>query len=124
MQAALSKRERQIMDALYRLGKADAAEIRAAIPDAPSYSAVRTLLRILEEKGHVTHEQQGQKYTYAPVVTRHSARRSALRHLVETFFDGSVADAAAALLGSNSKLKPEELDRLELLLDKARKEGR
>ena len=112
------------MDVLYRLGKADAAEIRAAIPDAPSYSAVRTLLRILEEKGHVTHEQQGQKYTYAPVVARHSARRSALRHLVETFFDGSVADAAAALLGSNSKLKPEELDRLELLLDKARQEGR
>lgn len=124
MQATLSKRERQIMDALYRLGRADAAEVRAAIPEPPSYSAVRALLRILEEKGHVAHQRQGQKYIYAPVVNRQAARRSALRHLVKTFFDGSAADAAAALLDSNSKLRAEEIDRLQQFIDKARKEGR
>ena len=124
MQEGLSKRERQIMDALYRLGRADAADIQKAIPEPPSYSAVRALLRILEDKGHVTHDREGLKYLYAPVVNRQSARRSALRHLVKTFFDGSPADAAAALLDSGSKLKAEEIDRIQELIDKARKEGR
>jgi len=124
MQEGLSKRERQIMDALYRLGRADAAEIQKTIPEPPSYSAVRALLRILEDKGHVAHEREGLKYLYAPVVNRQSARRSALRHLVKTFFDGSPADAAAALLDAGSKLKAEEIDRLQELIDKARKEGR
>jgi BlaI family transcriptional regulator, penicillinase repressor len=123
MQEGLSKRERQIMDALYRLGRADAADIQRAIPEPPSHSAVRALLRILEDKGHVTHDRDGLKYLYAPVVNRQSARRSALRHLVKTFFDGSPADAAAALLDSGSKLKVEEIDRLQELIDKARKEG-
>ena len=89
MHQALSRRERQIMDVLYRHGRATAADVQAALPGAPSDSTVRTQLRVLETKGHVVHETQGNRFVYAPSVPRHSARRSALRHLVETFFDGS-----------------------------------
>jgi BlaI family penicillinase repressor len=120
----LSRRERQIVDALYKLGRASAAEVRAELPDAPSYSAVRALLRILEDKGHVRHEQDGPRYVYAPTVARDSAKRSAMRHLLHTFFDGSAAQAMSALLDvSSSRLSDSELDRLERLIDEARKQG-
>lgn len=120
----LSRRERQIVDALYRLGRASAAEVRAELPDAPSYSAVRALLRILEDKGHVRHEQDGPRYVYAPTVARDSAKRYAMRHLLHTFFDGSAAQAMSALLDvSSSRLSDSELDRLEQLIDQARKQG-
>lgn len=120
----LSRRERQIVDALYKLGRASAAEVRAELPDPPSYSAVRALLRILEDKGHVRHEQDGPRYVYAPTVARDSAKRSAMRHLLHTFFDGSAAQAMSALLDvSSSRLSDSELDRLERLIDEARKQG-
>lgn len=119
----LSRRERQIMDVLYARGSATAAEVREALPDPPSYSAVRALLRILVEKGHARHEQDGARYVYYPVVSRDRARRSALRRLVSTFFEGSAAQAAAALIGSES-LSPDDLERLSSLIDKARREGR
>jgi predicted transcriptional regulator len=120
----LSRRERQIVDALYKLGRASAAEVRAELPDPPSYSAVRALLRILEEKGHVRHEQDGPRYVYAPTVTRDTAKRSAMRHILHTFFDGSAAQAMSALLDvSSSRLSDSELDRLERLIDDARKQG-
>ncbi len=120
----LSRRERQIVDALYKLGRASAAEVRAELPDAPSYSAVRALLRILEDKGHVRHEQDGPRYVYAPTVARDSAKRSAMRHILHTFFDGSAAQAMSALLDvSSSRLSDSELDRLERLIDDARKQG-
>jgi len=115
----LSRRERQILDVLYTRGSATAAEVREALPDAPSYSAVRALLRILEDKGHARHEQQGPRYVYYPQVPRDRARRSALKRLVATFFDGSAAQAAAALIGSES-LSSDELARLSALIDKAR----
>jgi predicted transcriptional regulator len=120
----LSRRERQIVDALYKLGRASAAEVRAELPDPPSYSAVRALLRILEDKGHVRHEQDGPRYVYAPTVTRDSAKRSAMRHMLQTFFDGSASQAMSALLDvSSSRLSDSELDRLEQLIDQARKQG-
>ena len=119
----LSRRERQIVDALYKIGRASAADIRAEIPAAPSYSAVRSLLRILEEKGHARHESQGTRYVYLPSVPRESARTSALTRIVQTFFDGSAAQAAAALVDSGS-LSDEDLTRLSALIDRARKEGR
>ncbi|HEX2341709.1 MAG TPA: BlaI/MecI/CopY family transcriptional regulator [Vicinamibacterales bacterium] len=120
----LSRRERQIVDALYKLGRASAAEVRAELPDPPSYSAVRALLRILEDKGHVRHEQDGPRYVYAPTVARDSAKRSAMRHILHTFFDGSAAQAMSALLDvSSSRLSDSELDRLERLIDDARKQG-
>ena len=123
--ASLAKRERQIMDVLYRLGRATAAEILADLPGAPSYSTVRTQLRVLESKGHVKHEEHGLRYVYAPTVPRHSARRSALKHLVDTFFEGSSAKVVAALLGGDStKLTDEELDRIARLVENARKESR
>ena len=113
------------MDAVYRLGRATAAEILAAIPDPPSYSAIRAHLRTLEEKGHVRHEAEELRYVYMPVVKAEKARRSALSHLVETFFDGSAGAAAAALLDPRStRLSTEELDRLAALIEQARKEGR
>jgi predicted transcriptional regulator len=122
---ALTKRERQIMDALYRLGKATAAEILATLPGAPSYSTVRTQLRTLETKGHVRHEEHGLRYVYFPTVPRSSARKSALKHLVETFFDGSNAKVVAALLGGEgSRLTDEDLARIADLVDSARKETR
>lgn len=119
----LSRRERQIVDALFRLGRASAAEVRAEIPDAPSYSAVRALLRILEDKGHVRHEQDGPRYVYMPTVARESAKRSALRHMVQTFFEGSTTQAITALLDSSSKLSDADLDRLAHMLAEARKRG-
>jgi predicted transcriptional regulator len=120
----LSRRERQIVDALFRLGRASAAEVRAELPEAPSYSAVRALLRILEEKGHVRHEQDGPRYVYMPTVARDSAKKSALRHLVQTFFEGSAAQAMSALLDSSaSKLSDGDLERLEKMLEQARHRG-
>lgn len=120
----LSRRERQIIDALFRLGRASAAEVRAELPDAPSYSAVRALLRILEDKGHVRHDQEGPRYVYMPTVARDSAKRSALRHLVQTFFEGSTPQAMSALLdSSSSKLSEADLERLEHMLEQARKRG-
>lgn len=124
MHHALSRRERQIMDVLYRLGRATAADVLAALPGALSDSTVRTQLRILESKGHVAHETVGNRFVYAPTVPRHSARRSALRHLVETFFDGSRTKVVAALLGADAgKLTVDELDRLEDVLRRAREEA-
>jgi|SRR6185503_4467069 predicted transcriptional regulator len=121
----LSRRERQILDILYAQGRATAAEIQAALPDPPSYSAVRALLRVLEDKGHVRHQADGPRYIYMPRVSRDKARRSALKHLVETFFSGSEADAAAALLDpSASTLSREELDRIESLIVRAKKDNR
>jgi predicted transcriptional regulator len=121
----LSRRERQIMDIVYRLGQATAAEVLDALPDPPSYSAVRALLRILETKGHLKHEQQGPRYVFFPTVGRDRARRSALRRLVHTFFEGSAARAAAALLDmSPSKMSRAELDKLAALIEQARQEGR
>ena len=112
------------MDILYRLGKATAGEVMAALPGEPSYSTVRTQLRVLEQKGHVRHEEQGLRYIYAPAVPRHAARKSALRHVVDTFFDGSAEKTVAALLGGDgARLSEEELDRLANLIAKARKEG-
>ena len=121
----LSRRERQIMDVIYRLGQATAAEVRENLPDAPSYSAVRALLRVLEDKGHVKHAQDGPRYVYLPTVPRAKARRSALRQLVNTFFDGSAEQAVAALLDlSSDRLSPDELERLAGVIASARKEGR
>ena len=111
------------MDVLYARGAATAAEIRDAIADAPSYSAIRALLRILEDKGHVGHEQQGTRYVYSPLVSRERARRSALKRLVSTFFGGSAAQAAAALIGSET-LSREEVARLAAMLERARKDDR
>jgi predicted transcriptional regulator len=121
----LTKRERQIMDVLYRLGRATAAEIMAAMPGAPRNSTIRTQLRVLERKGHVRHEEVGLRYIYMPTVPRHSARKSALRHVVDTFFDGSTAKAVAALLGGEAaRVTDEELDRIAELVDNARSESR
>jgi predicted transcriptional regulator len=122
--SALSRRERQIMDAIYRLGTATAQDVLDQMPDPPSYSAVRALLRILEEKGHVRHRRDGARYVYQPTVPRERARTSALRQVVRTFFDGSAGAAAAALLDlSRDDLSDEELARLQSLVDRARKEG-
>src|SRR3954468_23666271 len=116
---ALSRRERQIMDILFRRGRAAAADVMAELPGEPSYSTVRTQLRVLEEKGHVRHEEEGLRYIYVPVVARHTARRSALKHLIETFFDGSSEKAVAALLGGEgSRLSDVELDRIAGLVEK------
>jgi predicted transcriptional regulator len=121
----LSRREREIMDVLYAGDALTAAEVRERLPDPPGNSAVRALLRILEDKGHVRHEQRGAAYVYSPVVSRTKARRSALRSLVQTFFGGSAEQAVAALLDeSRGKLGPAELDRLAAAIDHARKEGR
>lgn len=121
----LTKRERQIMDVLYRLGRATAAEIVTRVPGAPGNSTVRTQLRVLETKGHVRHEEQGLRYIYMPTVPRHSARRSALKHLVETFFDGSTAKAVAALLGGEAaRVSDAELERIAELVKSARSDSR
>jgi predicted transcriptional regulator len=119
----LSRRERQIMDILYRRGRATAGEVMGDLSGDPSYSTVRTQLRVLEDKGHVRHEEEGLRYVYSPAVPRHAARKSALRHLVETFFDGSAEKTVAALLGGEgAKLSDEELDRIATLIAKTRKE--
>jgi predicted transcriptional regulator len=121
----LSRRERQIMDIIYQHGQATAAEVLEQLPNPPSYSAVRAMLRVLEEKGHLRHEEQGPRYVYLPTVAREKARSSALRQLVQTFFEGSREQAVAALLGMSSEpLSDEELDRLADLIEQARKEGR
>lgn len=121
----LSRRERQILEILYLRGRASAAEVKAAMADAPSYSAVRALLRVLEEKGHVKHQAEGMKYVYLPVIGPERARRSAMKHLLETFFHDEPEQAVAALLDiSSRRLTPEELDRMAALIEKARKEGK
>lgn len=121
--STLTRREREIMDILYRRGRATAHEVLEDLADPPSYSAVRALLRLLEERGHVKHTLDGQRYVYAPAVARSDARKSALSHLVKTFFGGSVEDAVAALV-DRSKLSREELDRLSDIIERAKKEGR
>lgn len=121
----LTKRERHIMDVLYRLGRATAAEVRAGLSGDPSDSTVRTQLRVLGDKGHVRHEELGLRYVYTPTVPRHAARKSALRHLVNTFFDGSHAKVMTALIGSDvARLSDEELDRIARLIASARQGSR
>jgi len=118
----LSRRERQIMDVLYRKGKASALEVLESLPDPPSYSAVRALLRILENKGHVRHEKDGPKYVFLPRVKVETAKRSAIRHLIQTFFNGSPEQAVATLLDvESSRLSDEDLGRLAELIERARK---
>ena len=124
LHTVLTRRERQIMDILFRRGRATAAEVMEDLPGEPSYSTVRTQLRVLEEKGHVRHEEDGVRFVYMPAVRRQAARKSALRHLVDTFFDGSPEKAVAALLGGEgSKLSEEQLERIAELIERARKEG-
>jgi len=121
----LSRRERQIMDVIYARGSVTVQEVADEIPDPPGYSAVRAMLRVLEEKGHVRHREEGPRYIYMPTVPRDEASRSALRQLVRTFFDGSAEQAAAALLDmSGPELSEQELNRLSDAIDQARKEGR
>lgn len=121
----LARRERQIMDLIYRLGRASAAEVADGLSDAPSYSTIRALLRVLETKGHLKHEIDGPRYVYVPIVPRERARESALRQIVNTFFDGSSAAAAAALLDlSDSRMDQTELKRLAGLVAQAKREGR
>ena len=123
LHAVLSRRERQIMDILFRLGRATAADVMAELPNDPTYSTVRTQLRVLEQKGHVRHEQEGLRFVYTPVVTRNTARKSALRHVIATFFDGSPEKAVAALLGGEAaKLTDEQLDRIAGLIARTRKD--
>src|SRR5579884_926311 len=124
-QTALSRRERQILDILYRLGKASASEVRESLDDPPSYSAVRALLRVLEDKGHVKHERDGLKYVYVPTVNPDKAKRSAMKHLLDTFFGGSPEQIVAALLDvSSRRLTREELDRMAEMIEKAKQEGK
>ncbi len=121
---ALTRRERQIMDILYRRGRATAAEVMDDLTGDPNYSTVRTQLRVLEEKGQVRHEEDGVRYVYSPAVPRDTARRSALRHLVDTFFEGSTENVMTALLGgATSRLTGDELKRISALIAKARKES-
>ena len=123
--AVLSRRERQIMDVLYQRGRAAASEIHQALPDPPSYSAVRATLRVLEDKGHVRHQEEALRYVYLPTLAPDRARRSALRHVVDTFFNGSVEQVVATLLDRSAlRVSGEELDRMSALIEKARKEGR
>jgi BlaI family transcriptional regulator, penicillinase repressor len=123
--AGLSRRERQIMEILFQRGKASAAEVREAMADAPSYSAVRAMLRILEDKGHLKHQEEGLKYVYAPTVGRDKAKRSAVKHLLDTFFNGSPEQTMAALLDvSSTRLTREELDRMSAMIEKAKNEGK
>ena len=120
----LSRRERQILDILYERGEATAADVQIALPEPPSYSAVRALLRILEEKGHVRHDADGPRYVFSPRLAPSRARRSAVRHLLDTFFNGSSGDAVVALLDDSAKtLTPEQLARIESIIDNARKRG-
>jgi len=121
----LSRRERQIMDILYQRGKASANDVRDGMEDAPSYSAVRAMLRVLEEKGHVKHQAEGLKYVYVPTVARDKAKRSAVKHVMETFFNGSPEQIVAALLDvASTRLTDEELDRMSQMIEKAKKEGK
>ena len=121
----LTRRERQIMDILYRRGRATATEVMDELSGHPSYSTVRTQLRVLEAKGHVQHDEDGPRFVYIPVLKHRAARKSALRHLVDTFFDGSTEKVVAALLGGEgARLSAEELDRIATLVTRAKKEGR
>ena len=123
LHAVLSRRERQIMDILYQLGRATAAEVGKALPGEPSDSTVRTQLRVLESKGHIRHEEDGQRYVYLPVVPRRVVSKSALKHVVNTFFDGSIEKVVAALLGPDgSKLSDEELERIAGIVARAKAE--
>lgn len=124
-QKNLSRRERQIMDIIYELKEATVVQVLENLPSPPGYSAVRALLRVLEQKGHVVHRQEGPRYIYAPTLPKERARRSALRHLVKTFFDGSTEDVVAALLDiTEDNLSEKDYRRLVELITKARKEGR
>lgn len=121
----LTRRERQIMDVIYARGKATVAEVLEGLPDPPGYSSVRTLLRLLEEKGQLRHDASGPRYVYSPTVPRERARRSALRNMLHTFFDNSTEDAVAALLAlEDSRGRRTDLDKLAALIDRARQEGR
>jgi predicted transcriptional regulator len=120
----LTRRERQIMDILYRRGHATGAEVMHDLLGDPSYSTVRTQLRVLESKGHVRHQEEGLRYVYIPAVPRHTARKSALRHVMDTFFDGSTEKVVGALLGGEgARLSEDELERIAKLVAKAKKEG-
>ena len=120
----LSPRERQIMDVVYRRGSATVQEVLEEMPDPPSYSAVRAMLRILEDKGHVRHELDGPRYVYAPTVARENAKKSAMRHMLQTFFDGSASQAISALLDDpRATFSDAELDRLATMIERARKAG-
>ncbi len=123
LHAVLSRRERQIMDILFRRGRATAAEVLSDLSGSPSYSTVRTQLRVLEAKGHVRHEEEGLRYIYTPVAPRSAARKSALRHVIDTFFEGSTEKVVAALLGDERHLSRAELDRIAELVANARKGG-
>ncbi|PYT24862.1 MAG: CopY family transcriptional regulator [Acidobacteria bacterium] len=123
--AGLSRRERQIMEILYQRGKASASEVREAMEDAPSYSAVRAVLRVLEEKGHVKHQAEELKYVYVPTVNRDKAKRSAVKHLLDTFFSDSPKQIVAALLDvSSQRLTREDLDQMAEMIEKAKREGK
>jgi predicted transcriptional regulator len=123
--SALSRRERQIMDILYQRGKSSASEVREAMLDAPSYSAVRAMLRVLEDKGHVKHRSEGLRYVYLPMVAHDKARRSAVKHLVDTFFSDAPEDVVAALLDiSSPRVTREELDRMSEMIERAKREGK
>jgi BlaI family penicillinase repressor len=125
VQKNLSRRERQIMDIIYELNEATAAQVMERLPNPPSYSAVRALLRVLEEKGHLNHKQDGPRYVFVPTLPRDEARENALKHLVNTFFDGSTEKVVAALLDiSDEKLSEDDYQRLSRLIENARKEGR
>jgi BlaI family penicillinase repressor len=121
----LSRRERQILEILYQRGKAAASEVREAMEDAPSYSAVRTLLGVLEEKGHIKHRAEGLRYVYTPVIGREKAKRTAVKHLLDTYFNGAPEQIVAALLDvSSTELTREELDRMTEMIEKAKREGK
>jgi predicted transcriptional regulator len=124
-QSTLSRRERQIMDILYRRGPASVAEVMHELSGEPSYSTVRAQLRVLEEKGHIRHEEKGLRYVYLPKIPRHAIRQSALRHLIDTFFEGSSGKVMAALIGDErTQFSEDELSQLEELIEKSRKGGR
>ena len=121
--SSLSRRERQIMDIIYRMGRATVGEVMEKLTGEPAYSTVRAQLRVLEEKGHLRHEEHGLRYVYLPKVPRHMVRQSALRHVVDTFFEGSAGNAVAALLGKEGfKISADELDRIAKLIEEAKKE--
>jgi len=121
----LSRREREILEILIERGKASASEVRAAMPEAPSYSAVRTLLRVLEDKGHVKHRAEGLRYVYLPTIGREKAKRGAVKHLLKTYFNGSAEQIVAALLDvSSTQLTREELDRMAQMIEQAKREGK
>ncbi len=121
---SLSRRERQIMDILYKLGRATAADVQERMPGAPSYSTVRAKLRVLEEKGHARHEELGLRYVFIPTLAVEKARKTALKHLLDTFFDGSAEQVMTALLdGDDTRLSKTQLDRLSALIEQAKKEG-